>query len=538
MLKTLVFVRLRSLVAGLRGKKKDGSVGGVGRLVLLSLAYLYIGGFLLFAFGGAAISFAPAMIASGLDSLYYAIFMLVAFSFIFLFSVFETKAHLFECRDNELLAAMPIKPSDIVLSRIFVVLIINYIEAALVFLPAVIAYAVFGGSPLGIIGGVLVYLLLPPLATSLSSGVGYLVALLARRFKNNSFIPLVLTVGFLALYFWGYSALLSMPEEEIENLENLIPVISNALAPISALGLSALLHPIATHVFVLVSVGASFIAYRAVSAGYTTVAVSSHTKDKKKYKNKPQRAGGAFSALARKEMRKFISSATYMLNGGLGALMYIVLAVAAVANRDSIISAIGIFSAELGMPIDSATLIPAVATAILVMLSATVTVSASALSLEGKSFALLKSMPVASRTVILAKLMPHILISSAASLIASATLVIFFGIEPLYAIGVIVTPILANVFAALVGIIMNILLPKLEFDNEVQPIKQSAAVGLTMLVTMVVGFSYFGATLFLSLFGLGAVMMLLGFAAFLVLSAALGIIAFIPIAKRLDGISG
>ena len=150
----------------------------------------------------------------------------------------------------------------------------------------------------------------------------------------------------------------------------------------------------------------------------------------------------------------------------------------------------------------------------------------------------MKSMPVASRTVILAKLMPHILISSAASLIASVTLVIFFGIEPLYAVGVIVTPILANIFAALVGIIMNILLPKLEFDNEVQPIKQSAAVGLTMLVTMVVGFAYFGATLFLSLFGLGAVMMLLGFAAFLVLSAALSVIAFIPIARRLDGISG
>ncbi len=537
MIKRLVSVRLRSLITGLRGKKKDGTTGGVGRIVLLSLAYLYIGGIFLLMFAGAAFTFAPIMISEGLDALYFAIFMLITFSLVFFFSVFETKSHLFECRDNELLGAMPIKPGDVVISRIITVLILNYVEAALAFLPAIIAYAAFGGSVYGIIGGCLVFLLLPLLATSLSSGVGYLVALLSKKFKNNSFIPLVLTLIFLGLYFWAYSAFLSIPEEELENLENIIPVIESTLAPVAALGLSAMLHPVATPVFCAVCLGASYVAYRLISRGYAGIAAVSSASAKKKYKSEPQRASTAFVALAKKEFRRFISSATYMLNGGMGALMCIVLAVLGAINSTDLILALDMMSTELGMPIDYKTAIPAVAIAALVLISSTVTVSASAFSLEGKSFWILKSLPVNARTVILAKTVPHITVSSLASLIASVILIISFGIEPFCAVFVIVAPILANVFTALVGITMNVLMPKLEFENEMQPIKQSAAVGLTMLITMILGFGYLGVSILLAFFGLGALAMILGTLILLAITAIFAVIVLLPIAKRLEKIS-
>ena len=537
MIKTLVSVRLRSFIAGLRGKKKDGTTGGVGRMILLGLAYLYIGGVFLVMFAGSAFSLAPFMIAAGLDALYFAMFTVIAFSFIFFFSIFETKANLFECRDNELLMAMPVKSGDIVISRIIVVLILNYVEASLVFLPAVIAYAVFGGSALSVVGSVIVFLLLPLLSTSLSSGVGYLVARLAKKFKNNSLIPLVLTLIFLALYFWGMSAITSIPESELENVENLIPVLKSMLSPLSVIGLAATLHPIATPVFAVVALGSSYIAYFAISKGYERITASGNYAEKKKYKSEPSRASSAFISLSKKELKKFVSSATYMLNGGIGAVLYIVLAVAAVMKGGELISSVGIISAELGLSLDIKTAVPAIVVALLVILSSTVTVSASALSLEGKGFWIIKTMPVSSRTVILAKLVPHVAVGATASLVASVILTVALKIDALYAIFVVITHILANVFSAFVGIIMNVLLPKLEFENEMQPIKQSASVGLTMLITTAAGILFLGMSFALAMFGLGVLALLLGVALMLALVAGFAVIALIPIANRLDSLS-
>ena len=536
MIKRLVAIRLRSLIAGLRGKKKDGTNGGMGRMLLLGLAYLYIGAVFLFMFSVSAISYAPIMISAGLDALYFALFMIIAFSMIFFFSVFETKAHLFECRDNALLGAMPIKPGDIVVSRIIVVLILNYVEAAVAFLPAVIAYAVFGGSVLGTVGSLAVFILLPPLATAASSGVGYLVALLSKKFKNNSIIPLVLTLAFLALYFWGASSLLSVPEE-LEDVENLIPILSEALGPVSVIGLAALCHPIATPIFVILCVGASLVSFKFISRGYTRLAATEDLSGKKKYKSEPSRASGVLRALLKKEFRRLTSSATYMLNGGIGAIMFIVLAVAGAVKGGEIVTALDMILSEVGITLDPNICLPALATAALVLLSSTVTLSASAFSLEGKSFYLLRSMPVSSRSVVLAKVVPHIAVSSVGSLSASVIITVAFGIEPLYAVFVVLTPIFANVFAAFVGITMNILMPKLDYENEVQPIKQSASVGLTMLITMVFGMLYFLASIWLLIMGLGSLVIYLGALAVFAVAVIFAVIALLPIARRIDRIS-
>ena len=190
MIKTLLGARLRSALSTLLSRgKKDGSTRiGKGRVAALALAYIYV----IVVFGGLmafnAVSMAPVLISLDLDWFYFATFTAIAFLGVFLLSIFETKSELFECKDNELLLSMPIRPRDIVLSRVFTVLVFNYLETFLLILPAVIVYAIFGGSLHGIIGSILVMLLLPLLSTSLSSGVGYVLAIVAKKLKNNSFL--------------------------------------------------------------------------------------------------------------------------------------------------------------------------------------------------------------------------------------------------------------------------------------------------------------------------------------------------------------
>jgi ABC-2 type transport system permease protein len=188
MIKTLIGIRLRSALSGiLGGRQKNGKKNsGRGKIIAFIIAYVY----LIAVFGGLfsfyATAAAPVLIAAKLDWFYFAMFTVIAFAMTFVLSIFETKGELFECKDNELLLAMPIKPRDIVLSRIFTVLIYNYLETLLVMLPAIICYVVFGGSAMGIIGSVILTLTLPIFSTALASGLGYAVALLSKKFKKNS----------------------------------------------------------------------------------------------------------------------------------------------------------------------------------------------------------------------------------------------------------------------------------------------------------------------------------------------------------------
>ena len=133
MIKILIKNRLRSLLGTMVNKSRDGSAvkGGRGRIVLVIILYLFLAGSFAFMSTSVAMVLGTVLIPIGAAWLYFAIFIIAALSVIFILGIFETKAELFECKDNDLLLSMPIKPRDIVASRVCVVLIYNYLEEKL-----------------------------------------------------------------------------------------------------------------------------------------------------------------------------------------------------------------------------------------------------------------------------------------------------------------------------------------------------------------------------------------------------------------------
>ena len=142
MLKPLIALRFGSLFSG--GEAKNGKKSRFGRIGIIGLVSFLV---LLFAFYFLMVADALAMlmVPLGFSAEYFAIFNLLAFTLIFILSIFETKSALFECRDNELLLSMPVRPRDIVLSRAITVLLMNVGEALLVGIPAVIMFVYHGG---------------------------------------------------------------------------------------------------------------------------------------------------------------------------------------------------------------------------------------------------------------------------------------------------------------------------------------------------------------------------------------------------------
>ena len=95
-----------------------------------------------------------------------------------------------------------------------------------------------------------------------------------------------------------------------------------------------------------------------------------------------------------------------------------------------------------------------------------------ALSLEGKSFWVTRSLPVSFEKIILAKIMLNLSLCFPAIIICGTALNFIldlsFGIRVLLYI----TPMIATILIALIGITLDVIFLKLNWDNEVIVIKQ------------------------------------------------------------------
>ncbi len=495
MTRKLLSIRLGSLLGSLTGK--DGKRLSRGKLLLIALLYAFLGVCFAFFSLAMAMTFAPVMVELGLGRLYFTMFNIAAFTIIFIFSIFETKAMLFECRDNELLLSMPIKVRSIIVSRIFSVVIINYVEAAIILLPAIIVFAAYGGGIQALLGSLIVLLLLPLLATALSSFFGYLVALISSRLKKNSFITLGLYLVFFALYFVLYYGFIGGMTGMEEDPTASIGELNSTFGALGIIGEASMLMPLPLLLLFAITVISALLVYVFISRCYIAIITKNNSREKKRGKARHTERSSAYSALARKEYSRLFSSATYMMNAGIGLIFEVVAAVMLFVYSEEVTVILSQLCLGFGLPYEE--VVPAYAICALSILSSTVMISASALSLEGRSYWILRSSPVNALDVILAKLTPHVVISCSTSLVCSALVCMSLEVKPIYIPFVILIPILVNLMYALFGLIMNIAMPKFDFENDAQIVKQSGASTISMLGGMLFSILFLALTVGLSL---------------------------------------
>jgi len=497
MTKHLIAIRLRALFGGLMGKKKSGKPRGKGALIGLIAVYAILGIALsMFSFSIALI-LAPAVIELNMEWMYFTMFNILSFSIIFVLSIFETKSELFECKDNELLLSMPIKPGNIVISRIFTILILNYLEGAVFLIPAIIVFAANGGGALGTIGGLLVYLMIPLLATSLSSAFGYAVARISARLGKNSFVTTFISILFFVAYFVAYSSFMdSITMLELDPGATL-KELSGSLLAFRAIGEASLLNPLPFSVMLLVCLGVSALAYFIISRSYFKIVTARHSGGKKAYRAKRLEKSSAFIALSKKELARLFSSSTYMLNSSMGVLFEIILAVVLIINRESMLAVLGELALALG---GSTEILGSLCIGMTVAFAAFSSISASALSLEGKSFWIVKSAPVRAVDLLHAKLVPHLALTVPAGLIFSVSMIISMELDFISSVFVIVATVVSNLAFAITGLVLNVALPKLDYENEAQVVKQSGATTIAVLGGMIFGVLFIGISFALALF--------------------------------------
>lgn len=483
MLKALIMCRLASFAEmfsrrGTSNKKSTSKGGMIALWIFVGVSFLMM---FFSVFSGMAMMYFEA----GLDWLYFAMFGLLAFAIMFVGSVFMAQTQIFEATDNDLLLSMPVPPRYVLLSRIVSVGVLNVIYEAVVAIPALVCFLIWGNvTVLKVLFFFILIVALPFLSLGLTTLFAWLLSALTSRMKRKTLFKMVLSIVLLGAYFVFCFNMSTFMQELVMNGE----AVSEALGKVfivywfgSAIGNENALHLLFV---VLISVGVFAAVYFALSRVFIKLATMNKGAAKHVYTEKKSKNKGADSALLRREFYRFVTSASYMMNQGLGLLFMVGLTVFAFVKRADGITAVSrVISEMLGEGADPAKYLAPIMSFVLCFMNAMVLISAPSVSMEGKSLWIAQSMPVDGSRVIIAKVRLHVLISLPFIAISEALIIIGFPTDVLGVIATVAAPICTCIFIALIGVKLNLRWPKFDWIDELTVLKQGT-IGIVMAIAL------------------------------------------------------
>ena len=504
MLKILIKKHLSELVsstvANFNSKTaKKGKRTSVGMIVLIAVLFTYIIGVFSFMMVSSALMICVPLVENGYAWFYFALPFGMDIVITVFLGIFSSQGHLFNAKDNDLLLSMPIRPRDILASRIIVMMLPDYLIGILI-------TGVFGGVYAWFYGvtfvGTLIFCLMmltvPLLSVAIYSLVGWAVSAITARIKRKQLVTTAVSLAFLALYFYLYSgfmnAMTSFEESAdmsviLGSLASVADKISTYLPPLKWIGAAVAEQ---SAVYTLLSLAVTVIPFvivlTLISRSFIGIVTAKRGTKKTRYDAKRSiKATSAVKALYLRELGRTLNCSTYLMNAGIGALMTVIMAVFITQGDmgEMMASVSGILpGVERLLTLGAAFLI--------CLVSSTVMFTASSVSLEGKQLWIIRSLPVESEKILLAKVALHMTFAAPASLIASGILCLIARPNALEAIPYFLLPIVFNLFAAFWGLVINLRFPKLVWTNEIQPVKQGLASLLGMFGSGIAAFVIVG----------------------------------------------
>lgn len=476
MLKTLLKKQFLEFGAFFTLSKKDGKRRSP--MAILGIAVL-----MLYAFGTSGAMFylladtlCVPLVSAGLSWVYFALVGVIATGIACICSASGAKIQLYEAKDNDLLLSMPIKPWQILFARLVGLYAITWLFTSLVFVPSLISYFVhFGVKFLPLIFSVLLVFILPFGALAIACFLGWLIALITSKIRAKNLLTTLLTVGFLVLYMVAYSKINDYLQYVIANGDVVGAKMKTALWLFYQFGLGATGDVLALSAFT-VCFGALFaLVYFVLAKTFLRLATANRGGFRKKYKAKRREANGAVFALFKREALRFFKNPMVLLNCSLGSIFLLILPVYAIVEID--------FCRQLAS-LEADAFFAMLVAVIVCGITAMNIITASSVSLEGKTIWQLQSLPIDPFKVLVGKLVFHFSVSALPALLCVGALCVILKIGVWYALLCVASVVIFVVFCATSGLCINLKMPNLHFTNEVTAVKQSMSVLVAMFVNI------------------------------------------------------
>ena len=402
-------------------------------------------------------------------------------------SVFNTYSSLYLSKDNDLLLSLPIPARTIITARLANVWLMGTMYVTVVLIPAIIVFWVMAGiTAERVICGIILYLVVTFIVLLLSVLLGWVVAKISLRLKNKSFITVLVSLMFIAGYYFFYFKANDLIKAVLLNAEVYGEKLKGAAYGLYMFGRIGEGDYTAAAVFAGATAILCVLTWRILSRSFLNIATSTGKTGQVRYVEKEARAKTVFVALLSKELGRFTSSANYMLNCGLGVLLIPAMGVLLLLKGREVCEAVG--EAISGRPDCTAILICAA----LCMLASMNDMVTPSVSLEGKNLWIPQSLPVEPKRILRAKMAVQLILTGIPMLLAAACGAIVVPASAAVKAMVFIMPLVYVLFSAVCGMVIGIRMPLLNWTNEIVPIKQSGAVAIILfggwgVITVITG---------------------------------------------------
>ncbi len=441
---------------------------------IYTLAGVWI--FAILVFLGYSGGYAYGLHLLGLTHAVPALFTSIIGLVLLFFGMFSSASNLFRKNGYDFLSALPIHPFSIVISRLIRMYIEDLILCFMVTLPAIGVYVYFAAPaflfyPMWLIA--LLFMPLIPMCLSVLLGAG--ISLLSSVFKKTNLIQALITVAFVVLLLYGSSYLSKMGDElSLEAIRSITELVLASLEKtylpaawiggiaigkyagmLPLIGLSLVLLIVTS--LVTAKIFPFVLAHSGAKSGRTAFRAEKSVK-----------ATSIMTALVLREFKRYFASGIYLMNTIISPIMAVGAAIMfMVSGVEAVVS---ILPFDVNFPLIAAYLIGTVCSLM--------PPSSVSLSMEGKAWWLLKTLPIDPKHLLGAKILMSFLLHAPFLLAASVMTVIALAPDALYGVVMFITPFVLDAFACTWALFINTKFPRFDWENEVYVVKQSAAAGI------------------------------------------------------------
>lgn len=416
--------------------------------------------------------------------------MLLSIGLIGFTSIYKMAGYIFGNKDYNMLCAMPIGSFKIIIIKIITVILPTYLIMLICMVPSFVIYNMnVETSPLFLIYAIIMLLVMPLIPVSIATFIGTIILYLTSKMKGKNFFTiiffLIVTIGAIFLP----QLMMHNITENIEKYAKSVNDIVYAIYPPAKFYIGALVNGSFKDftIFIGVSLVIFIVFVLFISKVFNIVnGRLQETTMKNNYKIGELKESSVINSLVINEIKKLFSMPMVTLNVIIGAIMYVIFGFATIFAGNSVLeqfTSLGIQNIELaGMGIVG-----------LFCLMLTTT-TATSISLEGNKLWFLKVMPVDVMEIFKAKIMTNLLITVPGVIVGTILAGIGLKLEVIDIILVMIILLIISILMPMIGLIINLLFPVLNWTSEIAVVKRSMATMVMTFggigVTFIIGFIY------------------------------------------------
>jgi len=478
LLKTMLLSTSRlNIIKHSKDKKHRGKA--IGGYVGLCLIYLLIMLYCVMT----CIGYGYMGLIDSVPAICVAVITVIAFVFTFL----KTNGYLFAFKEYDMLMSLPFSPKTIAADKFLYMYVATLPWFVSVSFSMMIGYGIYAKPNVGVyfIWLILTFVI-PIIPMIIAAFLGFIIAKISTPFKKKNIIQTVLTFVFVIFCFSlqyiieaviksdDTKQILNNISDSIEGVGRFYPPITwfcNAIRNTSVLNmLFIIVASVVLFELVFVIVGAN---YRQINT-----ALKSHAASKA-YHMSAQKKRSVVNAIAFKEFKRLTGSTTYLVQGAMGDVLCILLGLIALfVSFDKIISVI-----TKGAPIQIEIVYPAIPFIVYFFIGMLATTACTP-SLEGKNYWILQSLPIEKKTIYQGKMLFNIYLNVPIAVFTTLALSFSARVSIVNAIIYLIEIICLCLFSTTRGMACGIKHMKLDWENEIEVVKQGTAVTLYLLPNM------------------------------------------------------